>query len=371
MQLPPAPSLPVEHLAGAFRHTTNSYKFFWLLALLDHVQHGGGPTVPMRTLLAQMVAQAWHPVHYYRLSFGTQDRLADLTRKVQVRTALPVQSGCMDVRATTLALLQNGGSELSGDLRTLLRFVPYRFLRPWFAPELRGEPDYCVDPEIERLADERFQSEAPPLYRFTERGGEACVEIQPRWHGYLRRHLAIVEGFALWGLVQHLQRNNPNVPGLSDKLFAPEARSLSPARKVWDGVLRTSGGILCLYSGRPLAPGGYALDHFVPWSFVAHDLLWNLIPVAPEANSAKSDALPDLALYGERFAAAQHLVFSTVYASGKWKPLEDHALLFNADLPSVAAMSSAAFRERLLDGLAPLVQIAANMGFQRGWRYDP
>ncbi|MBK5968358.1 MULTISPECIES: HNH endonuclease domain-containing protein [Thiorhodovibrio] len=45
--------------------------------------------------------------------------------------------------------------------------------------------------------------------------------------------------------------------------------------------------------------------HHLPWSFVVHDQLWNLIPVPPSVNSAKSNRLP-AADYLEPFTRLQH-----------------------------------------------------------------
>jgi len=42
---------------------------------------------------------------------------------------------------------------------------------------------------------------------------------------------------------------------------------------------------------------GFAIDHFIPWSFVTHDLIWNLIPASRAANSSKSDSLPSFTHY--------------------------------------------------------------------------
>jgi len=34
--------LPIPDLAASLRDVTNSYKFYWLLAILDHEREGGG-----------------------------------------------------------------------------------------------------------------------------------------------------------------------------------------------------------------------------------------------------------------------------------------------------------------------------------------
>ncbi len=45
----------------------------------------------------------------------------------------------------------------------------------------------------------------------------------------------------------------------------------------------------CFYCGKPLAEN--AVDHFVPWSFVKDDNLWNFVLACPFCNSKKSDRL--------------------------------------------------------------------------------
>ena len=45
-----------------------------------------------------------------------------------------------------------------------------------------------------------------------------------------------------------------------------------------------------------------SIDHFVPWSYVAHDEMWNLNPTTKTINSSKSNNLPDWETYFERLA---------------------------------------------------------------------
>ncbi len=53
---PPSPPLPVPDLAASLRDVTNSYKFYWLLAILDHVRAGGAATTTNDELVSRMVA---------------------------------------------------------------------------------------------------------------------------------------------------------------------------------------------------------------------------------------------------------------------------------------------------------------------------
>ncbi|WP_271712779.1 HNH endonuclease domain-containing protein [Anaeromicropila herbilytica] len=51
----------------------------------------------------------------------------------------------------------------------------------------------------------------------------------------------------------------------------------------------------CFYCGKELDHGDIHVDHFIPWSFIKDDNLWNLVLSCPKCNLKKSDRLtPDL-----------------------------------------------------------------------------
>ena len=45
-----------------------------------------------------------------------------------------------------------------------------------------------------------------------------------------------------------------------------------------------------IYGKKPLDAKNISIDHFVPWSYVAHDELWNLTPTTRSINSTKVTA---------------------------------------------------------------------------------
>jgi CRISPR/Cas system Type II protein with McrA/HNH and RuvC-like nuclease domain len=62
-------------------------------------------------------------------------------------------------------------------------------------------------------------------------------------------------------------------------------------------VIEHNGPVNCIYTQKPLDIGNYALEHFVPYAFVSHDMIWNLIPADPGFNSTKCDKLPSIDRY--------------------------------------------------------------------------
>lgn len=367
MELPDERNLPVHSLAGVFKHVRNSYKFFWLLALLKNIEASTAPHLFIDRLLADMVAQVWYPVTYFRLSFGKQDKLERIVRTVRAETNLDRDASYQSVRATVNDVLKHKGESMD-IIKNLERYVPYRFLTPWFSSKLRGIKDHKKNRCIAELAERFFASEARlPLYRFTEQGN--AIELPPRWHQYLTRHRRFIRDFCLWNLILFLQKRNPNVPNLADKLFPPQTRNLTSARQFWRSVLAENHTIDCIYTGETLTSAPYDIDHFLPWSFVSHDQIWNLVPVDSEANASKSDTLPSLSAYFDSFASLQHTALTVALEERKRKQIDEYALLFGRDKPALESFSEDEFTARLRERIAPLSQIASNMGYQHSWRY--
>ncbi|RMD96793.1 MAG: hypothetical protein D6816_18435 [Bacteroidetes bacterium] len=138
--LPPSTHLPVEHLAASFNNVTNSYKFYWLLAILEHIKEEQTPRVAIDTLLARMVSSVWYPTNYFHLSFGKQDRLGQIALGIKAETNIPDDAPRHEIIETATACMQQK-SPLQKEIRTLGRYVPYRFLRPFFSDDLKKQKD--------------------------------------------------------------------------------------------------------------------------------------------------------------------------------------------------------------------------------------
>jgi len=365
MNLPASSRVNVAHLAALFADTTNSYKFYWLLALLDSLAENGQPRIALRDLSLRMVAGVWYPLDYFKLSFGVDDGFKPIADFVSGHIQV-------DNRPSARPLFEQLGSGLATAekltldrmVKMLLRFVPYRFLRPFFKAELRGLPDQQVNGRIAELS--RLSDAAP--YRLD---GDS-LDIYPNWLVYLQEHQGILRGFTYWHLLRFLQKNNPNVIGLAEKLQPPgdNERNLKVATAYWKAFLAERPDFRCIYSGQPLTAGNLSIDHFLPWSYVAHNQLWNLVPAPKPVNSAKNNWLPDLDLYFERFARTQFEAFQFHADKGNRRALEEYHLLFAQSLDSIKAAPFEWFRERLARQILPQHQTAQNMGFSFPFRYS-
>ncbi|HEV7351325.1 HNH endonuclease domain-containing protein [Telluribacter sp.] len=365
MQLPESEELDISALSGVFKDTTNSYKFYWILAILDGLKENGESVITQQELALRMLANVWYPLDFYKLSFGPQDGF----RKIAGYISNKVQ---IDNRPNSPSLLNQINhslsskdlSELAQEAKKLYRWVPYRFIRPFFNSETKGIPDHQVNATISRLCYEMFKSHPQRvLYRFV---GDA-IELNPAWVTYFQKHQSILRGFVHWHLVKFVQKNNPNVIGLTEKLEKPVMRDLKLANRFWKYYLNEHSDLRCIYSGQLITNQNLSLDHFLPWSYVAHDHLWNITPTTISVNSSKSNSIPSLERYFKSFSAMQYKAVRFYLDKQNEKLLEDYSYLFKTDLRS---LSEEMFSKKLYTQLFPHFQIAQNMGFAYPFIYD-
>ena len=106
------------------------------------------------------------------------------------------------------------------------------------------------------------------------------------------------------------------------------------------------------------------MEHFIPWSFVSHNQLWNLIPAENIINSSKSNKLPLLKKYLKPFVLTHRGAIEIVYKQQpKNKLLEDYLFLGNS-IPKILDLSENELTAGFKNTLEPLIQIANNSGFE-------
>jgi hypothetical protein len=167
-------------------------------------------------------------------------------------------------------------------------------------------------------------------------------------------------------LVIYLQARNPNVPDIPNKLIkSPQRGSLFSQRNLfWNLVFEEKDCIKCIYTGENLSLENYAIDHFIPHSFVSHDLIWNLIPADPLYNIIKGNRLPLLDKHFESFYRLQKEAIEIVFSKNpKSKYLQEYLTIF-PDIGHVNKLSQVFEKEKFRENIQPLLTIASNNGFQ-------
>lgn len=363
MELPYSDRIAVQSLSKVLKETTNSYKFYWFLAILDQLRKTGESRIAMPDLSLQMMASVWYPLDYYKLSFGSQDQFREIAKFISSHLNVNTRKNAPDlIEQLRTGLSEADLSVVNQRVKLLLRWVPFRFIRPFFEQETKGLPDGRVNYEIIRLANQ--SSKAP--YWFD---GD-CIVIHDAWAQYFQQYQYILRGFIHWHLVRFLQKNNPNVSALSEKLERPVDRDFKTAKPFWTIYLTQNPGLPCIYSNQPVTKENLSIDHYLPFSFVAHDQLWNLVPTTKVVNSAKNDRLPDTDSYFQKFARLQFDAFQFFANAGDEKKLEDYSIIFRESTEAIKQHSFEWFQERLGHVIMPQLQTAQNMGFSYPFIYQ-
>jgi hypothetical protein len=241
------------------------------------------------------------------------------------------------------SLIHSTNKETIRELNHFDHNVPFKFLSPWL-----GAHDEKL---MYQLSQENFNY--PPYSLYKE-----SILIQPDWLDYFKRNAGILKDFCYWNLALFLQSKNPNVPDIPNKLKRPDQRGslLKHKKDFWDLVINELGSVDCIYTGKKLITGTYAVEHFVPFQYVAHDLMWNLVPADPNFNSMKSDKLPNLDSYFDNFYKIQEKGVEIVkLLNPKNKFLEDYLSIF----PTLDFS-----KEKYRETIEPMLMIASNNGFR-------
>lgn len=348
MILPESKELPINLLAACFNNTSATYKFYWLLSIIQAAENGT-LKVTKRELFSRMISNSWFTVNYFNVSFGKQDLIQNAIRSINNFESITID----EKRETVFQkLLTTRNVETEKLLWHFNKNVPHWFLSPWF-PKIGNETN---SQRKKRIYSESQVFESKCLYGLNQ----DLIEINPDWVNYLIANGKVLKDFCYWNLALFLQSKNPNVPDIPNKLIKPAKRnSLNKQRtKFWDIVIEELGFVNCIYTGQKLTKGNYAVEHFIPYSFVSHDLIWNLIPADKSFNSLKSNKLPLLEKYFEPFYILQKDAYEIIRRkSPKNKLLEDYFTVLQFDQNN---LNQNKFREII----QPLISIASNNGFE-------
>ena len=365
-QLPNSDQLDIATLSGLFKHTANSYKYLFFISLLTllkdrHFQVDDG--IKLSDIEIEMLITAWYPRVSFKLSFGTRDQIARALKSIN---CIKYDKDFLSVTGRGKLRKRLVNSDKKPNYK-LMRYVPHRILRPFFAAETSGLPDQKVNRKVSELATKHFH-ERRPLFRFDD--SEERILLQSDWIAYLKQNQGIIEGWAMWHWADYMQQRNPGIPAVTRKLLPPDKReSLNAQRSFWNMSINKA-DIRCIYSGKKLGRS-YELDHFLPWRFVAHDQLWNLIPADSHANSSKSDQIP-CEKYIDGLAETQSTSLSIARDSmsdEKWKKVVEPYttdLFICADQTLDHEELKSAYHKTLI----PLMSIAKQQGFGREWTYE-
>ena len=364
MHLPPSSQLNIASLSRLFDNKSECYKLFWFQALLRLVC-AGQQEMTYEELINEMIADAWYMVTEFHLNLGPNDALEMVVNHISSVTEMHPS----EKRDTILEWLAGSSdSVVKKYKRQLTLYVPYRIQ----APFLGSIEEHIWQKGNSELASIINRHERL-LYYFSEISGlKTRIHVDDMWMAYLTENQEILRGWIQYNMIIYLQRRNPSVPGISDKLSPPQERRLERVKKYWNLVTNLT-EIHEIYGNELMSPKMISIDHFVHWSYVAHDEFWNFHPTTKSFNSNKSNNLPAWEQYFWKFADLEYKSYQMIWTYEKVRSEFESCAKEHLNNPEIRyrlygeeGVSAVEFSGRLKDVLYPVWLSAKTCGF-REW----
>lgn len=296
-------NLDVKLFERLLSNNDQGYKFYWLEAIMRLIP-SGRRVLSFEDIVNEMIWEAWKTVTYYNLRLGhTVNGNPENFLEHAIRT---LEACSKEERANRnvsremiISLIKKYDEKLIADKLHLTDYVPYRIIKPFVDKEGKEYIDkkqygrfIAYLSEFNRINNNYFYTiieASSPLYR--------CVSLNEQWYDFMIRNYAVIMGWIQYSKAHFVQDRNPDVPRVIDKI-SPESdearKSLENARNLWISTVELTGKPLYeIYTGKEISLNEFDLDHFVPWSYVSNDELWNLIPMSKKLNCSKNNKLPE------------------------------------------------------------------------------
>ena len=347
----------LNNLNKVFSNTQNSYKYYWWLSIIEISLKEDNQEISFEEIVLKTISKLWYPVNYFKLSFGKIDKCSKHIKQIKQKYLLDDN---ISEQSLYDFLLNHKDSELLISItKELTRYVPYRFIRPWFNEATRGLKDNLVNSKILDL-----QNNTAP-YKIDIASKKIILDTN--WCNWIKNNFKLLESYTYFELIKYLEKENPNVTSLSKKIKKPKSRNLSLSTKHWRNYIIKTPNEIDVFEKKPLGLiKDLSIDHFLPWSFLTHDLIWNLHPINKNVNSSKNNLIPKKD-YFPQFYSLQYNFCNYLLNENKTKPLENYYTLFNCSNEDLKKIPKEQFIKRMERFYLPQYEIAKNMGFQCDW----
>ena len=309
-------TLDIEAFSQMMKDPSYCYKFYWLEAIVRLISENITETT-FDAIIDEMIANAWYSVREFHVHLSglksdgsVGDGLERAILLLSELSSLPANASRVEIKNE----IAKYNPELKKYKEQLTNMVPYRALAGFFLKT--GETaDWGSIVRMTAYIRKLNEQVMPLPYILGDSSKlKKQVIFHPDWIEMIKDNTVSILGWIQYEKVKWLQNNNPEVPGLVYKL-APmdeKIRKLGKVRNLWKGILDLT-EIRDVFTDEKIQQGKYDVDHFVPWSFVMNDELWNLMPMDSSLNSSKSNRLPRWNPFFERFASNQYILYGYIH----------------------------------------------------------
>ena len=331
-------TLDIGGFSQMMGHPSFCYKFYWLEAIVLLISRGINKAT-FDDVINEMICNAWYSVREFHI------HLSGIQEDGQVRDGLERTilklSELSELRADAspdeiLNNIHHFDKCLKESKEQLTNMVPYYALTGFFIESERYDDWKAASSIRRKVAYIEAYNRDVGLLPYTLGDSQKLkkeIRFDPKWMQMIQDNTSVILGWIQFEKLRWLQNNNPEIPGLVYKLKAindkDKSRKLNQVRKLWGGILNLT-EVEDVFTGAPVSAEDYDVDHFIPWSFVMNDELWNLMPMDSSLNSSKNNRLPKWDRYFKKFAENQFLLYGYIH-----------------ELPGIHKLFEACYRDNL------------------------
>lgn len=336
-------ALDIEGFSRMMKDPSYCYKFYWLEAIVELISEGRREAA-YGEIINEMIAHAWYSVLEFHIHLSgirgdgdVKDSLERAVKKLQDLSGLPANASGIEIKNAAAQF----DKQLHAEKQALTLNVPYKALSG-FANK-SGERISLDSSAGRMMLYYNKLSKNGLLLPYTfgdETGLKRRLFFNDAWAQMIKDNTVSILGWIQYEKVKWLQNHNPEVPGLVYKLSSlnEKVRRLAHVRKLWDGILDMR-SMTDVFMDEAIDRQAYEVDHFIPWSFVMNDELWNLMPMDSTLNSAKGNRLPDWNSFFLRFAKNQYILYEMIHEKARIRKLYEacykdnlHSIWANTEL---------------------------------------
>lgn len=308
-------TLDIEGFSQMMKDPSYCYKFYWLEAIVELISEGVQDT-SFNAIIDEMICNAWYSIREFHIHLSgilkdgqVRDGLERAVLQLTALSNLPSNASKTEIKNAIAEYNQ----ELKGYKEQLTNMVPGCALAGFFTKSNEQVPWGSVRRLTEYIRRIDGTSVRLPYTFGDSYKLKKEVHFNEEWMQMIQDNAVNILGWIQFEKVKWLQSNNPEVPGLIYKLkpMDEKMRKLNHVRRLWEGIMNIC-EVRDVFTGHPIAAKQYDIDHFIPWSFVMNDELWNLMPMESSLNSSKSNKLPKWDPFFAIFAENQYLMYRMI-----------------------------------------------------------
>lgn len=311
--------LDVHKFGKMLSNKQNSHKFYFFPVIVD-AMNAGKKAISFNDVAERMIAEAWYPVTEHFIHLGQfknnipndsiEQFVLFLSKKLNVKSDIGSEALIKEIKR-----IEKKNPEIQQYKQDILRYAPVRLLSPFLEAK---ETDYQRENRIYQIIDSQNRNSSLPYTINRDSNGflDRIIVFDPEWSKFIKDNYIEIRGWINNERLTYLQKRNPQMPGLVFKMKPIKRdRQLEDVRELWKILMQTE-ELKDIFSENVVDINDFQIDHFIPWSYVACDELWNLSPIKGTINLDKSNYLPPEE-YIDAFVKQQKVMYTAVLEEKK------------------------------------------------------